>query len=232
MYYYFSLRGVIMKTLSFVLLGVCAVLSFTQTTHAGVLAIWNFGDSSAYYTENPAYYNTVTAPMFQITGGEIDTNGKNGTPYIDAAGVEHIAGQAAAWDDIKKTGTGDAAILITLDAAGFSNLAIRWDYNSEKATSFDFSYRLAPDAAWTSLHNNYAITAVWGTWYSVQIDLSGISEFNNASFIQFQIDDLKEGPGNDRFALDNLEITGVPEPTTLVLLGVGAVLLKRSKRSA
>ena len=213
---------------------VCAILSFTQPSWATVLAIWDFGDSSAFYTESPAYYNTVAAPTLTLAGSGVDTNGKNGVAYTDAAGVAHVAGQAAAWDDINKSGSAnDAAAFITLNTTGFSALTIRWDYKSELATSFDFAYRTSADGEWTFVADNQAITPNWTgeTWGSVVLDLSGQIALNNQSYVQFRFDDLVEGPGNDKFAFDNFEITGVPEPTTLLLLGLGAILLKKTKRS-
>jgi hypothetical protein len=212
------------------ILGVVFFSCFTQSAPATVLAIWNFGDSSAYYTQNPAYYNTVTMPTLALFGSGVDTNGKDGIAYLDAGGISHIAGQAAAWDDINKSGTeNDAALIITLATTGFTNLSIRWDYKSELAVSYDFAYRTSADGAWTQLADNQPITPGWaeGKWYSVVIDMSGYAVLNNQPYLQFRLDDLVEGPGNDKFAIDNIEITGVPEPGSLLLLGLGGWLIRK-----
>lgn len=200
---------------------------------ADVLAVWDFGSSSANYTENPAYYNTVTTPTLVIEGGEKDTNGKNGAAFTDAAGIPHAAGQAAGWDDIKKDGS-NASWIATLDTTGFQSLAIRWDYRSEKAVSFDLACRLTADGSWTQLADNSPITVNWaaGTFNSIALDLSGFAALNNQSYLQLRVDDLVEGLGNDKFAFDNLEITGIPEPATLLLLGLGGVIIKKGRRTA
>ncbi len=219
------------RTLGVILAG-CAILSFTQPSLATVLAVWDFGDSSAVYTQNPAYYHTVAAPTLALFGSGVDTNGKNGVAYTDAGGIAHIAGQAAGWDDINKSGTAnDAALIITLNTTGFSNLAIRWDYKSELATSFDFAYRTVAGGAWTQTADNQAITPNWEaeSWGSMVINMSTYAVLNNQPYLQLRIDDLVEGPGNDKFAFDNIEIKGVPEPTTLLILGLGAMLLKKTK---
>jgi hypothetical protein len=202
---------------------------------AAVLAVWDFGTSSAYYTESPAYYSTVTAPTLTIAGGTKDPDGKNGIAFTDAAGINHIAGQAGAWDDIKVDGVTNAYWIVTLNTTGFTGMTIRWDCKSELATSFDFAYRTTVGGAWTQLKDNYAvITPGWSTeiWNSITLDLSAYTAMNNQSYLQLRVDDLVEGPGNKKFAFDNLEVTGVPEPTTLLLLGLGGLILKKGKRSA
>jgi hypothetical protein len=218
-----------MKRITFILM--CTVLFCAQSSMAAVLAVWDFGASSAYYTESPAYYNTVTLPTLVIAGGTKDVDGKNGIAYTDAGGIVHAAGQAGAWDDIKVSGNPSASWIITLNTTGFGALGIRWDYRSEKATSFDLAYRLTADGSWTQLADNSPITVNWaaGTWNSVTLNLSGYAALNNQSYVQLRVDDLVEGSGNDKFAFDNLELTGIPEPATLLILGLGGVILKKSR---
>jgi hypothetical protein len=212
---------------------VCALLFCASSSMASVLAVWDFGASSAYYTESPAYYNTVAAPTLVLSGGTKDPDGKNGIAFTDAAGINHIAGQAGAWDDIKVS-AGNASWVITLNTTGFGSLAIRWDYRSEKATSFDLAYRTTVSGNWAQLADNSSITPNWaaGTFNSVSLDLSSFAALNNQSYLQLRVDDLVEGPGNDKFAFDNLQLTGIPEPATLLLLGLGGLILKKGKQTA
>lgn len=190
---------------------------------ARVLAVWDFGPSSAFYTQEPASYALSAKPTLVLTGGDIDANGKNGADFIDADGVFHPAGQGAAWDDIHKSAS-DAACTITLNTAGWQLQGLRWDYRSEKATSYDLDYRLSETATWIQLLDNQPITADY-LFHAVNIDLSPFAAMvSNQPFVQILISDLDEGPGNDKYIFDNLQFTGVPEPATMSLLLLGAAM--------
>ncbi len=220
-----------MKTMSsvFVVFSLIGLFVFTTPGSAKVLAIWDFGPSSAFYTTDPAYHHLVTKPTLVLTGGDIDANGKNGVDFTDADGQFHVAGQAAAWDDVNKSGSdNDAACTITLNTTGWQVLGLRWDYKSEKATSYDLDYRLSETSSWIGIVNNQPILAD-NQFHEVTIDLSLFDGLSNQPFVQILISDLDEGPGNDKFVFDNLQFTGVPEPATIVLILVGATMGLRRK---
>jgi len=208
---------------------VLATLALTASAFGGLMAVWDFGPDKPGFTLAPATYRTMTAPVLELRGGDIDADGKDGTAYTDSMGVEHVAGQAAAWDDVNKAGTSnDAALWITLDTRGWSDLAMRFDYRSEEAISFDLDYRTGSAGAWQQIRNNQPISAGW-QYNSFAIDLSGFPELAGQAMVQILLSDLDEGPGNDRFVIDNLEFTGIPEPASVVLLGLGAVLAVRRR---
>jgi len=197
-----------------------------NTAGAELMAIWDFGASSAYYTEAPTTENVVGVPTLSIFGGEKDINGKNGVAYVDAAGVHHDAGQGAAWDDVRVTGP-DAEWILTIDTTGWSDIAIRWDYRSEETPSFDLHYRVGGSGDWGSVLADWPIIAD-DAWHSFGRDMSYLSAIEGQPIVEFRVEDM-ELAGNGRFVFDNLELTGVPEPATVALLGLGIFLLK-SKR--
>lgn len=200
------------------------LLLISPAGFAKVLAVWDFGASSAKYTTDPAYFNLAAKPAFIMTGGDIDANGKNGVDFTDADGVFHAAGQGAAWDDVNKSGAdNDAALTITMNTTGWTLLGLRWDYRSEEATSYDLDYRLSETATWISLVNNQPITAD-DAFHAVTMDLSPFAVLSNQPFVQFLVSDLDEGDGNNRYIFDNLQFTGVPEPATLSLLLLAAAM--------
>ncbi len=204
----------------------CAVIMclVSPVGFATVLAVWDFGPSSAFYTTEPASYALSAKPTLVLTGGDIDANGKNGVDFTDADSVFHVAGQGAAWDDVNKSGAdNDAACMITLNTTGWQLQGVRWDYKSEKAPSFDLDYRLSETSTWISIVNNQPITAD-DLFHAVTIDLSSFAMLSNQPFVQILISDLDEGSGNDKFTFDNLQFTGIPEPASLSLLLLGAAM--------
>ena len=191
--------------------------------NAALMAIWDFGASSAYYTEAPTTENVVGVPTLSIFGGEKDINGKNGVAYIDAAGVHHDAGQGAAWDDVRVTGP-DAEWILTINTTGWNDIAIRWDYRSEETPSFDLHYRVGGSGDWGSVLADWPIIAD-DAWHSFSHNMSYLAAIEGQPIVEFRVEDM-ELAGNGRFVFDNLELTGVPEPGTVALLGLGIFLLK------
>jgi hypothetical protein len=208
-------------------------VGFNPVIGAQQMAIWDFGQSSAYYTEVPTVENVIGTPTLVLSGGEKDLNGKNGVAYVDIAGVSHIAGQAAAWEDVAISSDigPDADWIVTINTAGWQDISVRFDYKAwdPTTTSFDLDYRLSDADPWLEILNNQGITAD-GAFHSFSYSLSG--DIDNQSIVQLRFYDLDE-MGNDKFAFDNLEFAGtqIPEPATIVLLGLGvsAILRKRVK---
>jgi hypothetical protein len=193
------------------------------------LAIWDFGQSSAYYTEVPTAENVTGTPTLLIDGGQKDNDGKNGVEYKDIAGVSHIAGQAGAWEDVKATGL-DAEWIVTINTTGWQDIDVRFDYKAwdPTTTSFDLDYRLSDSAEWTEILDNQSITAD-SAFHSFSTGLP--TAINNKSFVQFRFNDLDES-GNDKFAFDNLEFAGnpVPEPASATMIALGAALFASRRK--
>lgn len=210
---------------------VLSVIIIPSAIAAQQMAIWDFGDSSAYYTEGPTTENVAGTPTLVLSGGEIDLNGKNGVAYVDAMGVSHIAGQAGAWEDVRISEGADADWIVTINTTNWEDISVRFDYKAWDAltTTFDLDYRFSETAAWAEVFNNETITAD-GAFHGFSYALPG--GIANQSFVQLRFYDLDE-LGNDKFAFDNLEFTGtqIPEPATIALFGFGitAIIHRRRK---
>jgi hypothetical protein len=210
---------------------VMSLISITSAKGAGQLAIWDFGASSGFYTEAPTAENVIGTPTLLVDGGQKDPDGKDGVAYVDVLGVSHIAGQAAAWDDVKVSGL-DAEWIVTINTTGWKDIGVRFDYKAwdPTTTTFDLDYRLSETAEWVEILDNQTITAN-NAFHTFAYSLADIGAIENKSLVQFRFNDLDEN-GNDKFAFDNLEFTGtlIPEPMTILLLGFGAAAIAGKRR--
>jgi hypothetical protein len=211
-------KNIFLISLSFLLFAVNSANATSQ------MAIWDFGPNAAGYTLNPAAYSTAAAPSLDAGGAAYDLDGKDG-----------ITGQALAWDDVSGV-TDDAYLIITVNTTGWQNMQISWHYLSDNTgaklgpTSFDFDYKVGA-GSWMSVLNNESITRD-DAWHQTIINLVSITAIDNQPTVQFRVNDLDRNNPDGSFLLDNLELTGVPEPATLALLLAGSMrLLVRRSRS-
>jgi hypothetical protein len=212
-----------------VLLGI-SVVSASGTQQ---MVIWDFGSNAANYTTGPnaVNANVIGTPTLVLSGGTLDPDGKDGTAYVDVLGVSHIAGQSAAWDEIKVSGN-NAKWITSIDTAGWADVIVRFDYKAwnSKTTTIDMDYRLSDTAAWTNILNNQTITAD-GNFNIFTYSLANIDAIENQPFVQFRFNDL-DNKGSGKFAFDNFELTGtqIPEPATIALFGFGAAAIAGKQR--
>ena len=205
-------------------------LSFPLAAEAATqLVVWTFGADAASYTTAPTSGVASGTAVLTLADGDLDANGKDGVSYMDAAGILHDPGQAGAWNDIKVTGP-DAEVIIQFSSLGYEDLALRFDYRSEGADFFDLWYSVNGIDFVQVLDNDPRIDVNWALpgnpFGTVTADLSGVVPMQNATTVYLRIDDLEEMTGNDRFAIDNIEITGepIPEPQVAFLLVASLVL--------
>ena len=197
------------------------------------MAIWDFGPNAGGYTTAPTAENLVGTPTLVLSGGTLDPDGKDGIAYVDVLGVSHIAGQSAAWDELKISGD-NARCIVTLDTVGWQDIGIRFDYKAwdKSTTSFDLDYRLSNGDAdpWIHILNNQLITAD-NAFHSFDYSLASIDAIENQSFVQIRFNDL-DNKGKGKFAFDNYELTGtqIPEPITILLFGLGSAAIAGKRR--
>jgi hypothetical protein len=194
------------------------------------MSVWDFGPDQANFTLVPQFENVSGIPTLVFGGADFDINGGNGTAFTDAAGNSHIAGQCLHWNDVSKSGGNNAYIILTIDTTGWQDMSIRWDYKSKDATkkgpdSFDLDY-VVGNGSWVNILNNYGIIRD-GAWHEFSYDLSSITGIDNQSSVQFRINDFNQNDLNGDYWQDNIQMTGTPEPATLLLLGLGAMLMRR-----
>ena len=216
-----------------VLMALVFLPALSGPAKADLMAIWDFGPDAVRYTLRPQDWYVDEEPTLMVSGAEYDINGKNGVAYRDAAGGYHAAGQGGAWDDVSGTAS-DAEWRMSVNTTGWQDMRIRWDYVSDAAggnqgpTSFDFSYKVGL-GSWVPVLNNQAIIRD-DNWHEFSYDLSSITAIEGQSDVWFRVDDLDQADLNGDFKFDNLELTGVPEPCSVALLGIGVLVAFTRKR--
>ena len=215
------------------------LLALSSQTNAdlNLMAIWDFGPDASGYILVPQYEYVTGTPTLVASGADYDTNGKDGCPFTDYAGNFHDDGQAVAWDDVSTTAS-DAEWIMTINTTGWQDMVIRWDYWSDATgdnqgpTSFDFDYKIGT-GDWTVIVTNEPITRD-DAWHEFSYDLSLITSIENQPLVSFRVNDLERGspsPDGD-YKFDNLQLIGVPEPGSFLLLAFGGLALMRKGTSA
>jgi len=212
---------------------ILAGISFNPVMGAQ-MAIWDFGPNAAGYTTGPnaVSANLIGTPTLVLSGGTLDPDGKDGVAYTDAAGVFHAVGQSAAWDDVKISSSPDAKWIVTLNTTGWADISVRFDYKAwnVNTTSFDLSYQINNSGTWVTMLNDHTIIAD-KAFHSFSYSMASIDAIENCSSVQLKVSDLDK-TGNDQFAFDNYELAGtpIPEPATILLLGLGIAAVRRNHR--
>ena len=214
-----------MKVFGLIVVGCFSILNIAV---ADLIAMWDFGLTSTY-TESVTVDNAVGIPTLtgMSAGSGYDSDGQGGTDFTDAEGLLHPAGQALAW--ASGVNDGNQEWVLSIDLTGYQDLSIRWDYRSTSSgpNSAVLDYKVG-SGNWTTLEN---LSITQGTAYhSYSKNLSSISAIENQSSVQFRLSGFSGGSGSGTYRVDNLEVTGIPEPAAIGLIGmvgVGLLFVRR-----
>ena len=138
----------------------------------------------------------------------------------------------------------------SVSTLGFNGLSVAWDQFSENQSSTAFQLRYSLDGTNFTTFASYTVNTTatladggTGGWWSASspatntsysYDLSGVSALNEQSSVIFRLVAANRATSTSLMtgtAIDNVTVTGVPEPgsASLVILGLAAVLA-RSRR--
>ena len=228
-----------------------AVFSVPGLLKAEIISLFNFNDMAGLNngTTLVTVDNAVGTPTMTLVedGGLLaDLNGQAGVAFVDANSTNHVAGMSVGWTSgLLSTSTNpNDSWLLNVDTTGYSNLALRFDYRMTLTTSgeilqgptmmtLDWS---AGGGPFTTLQT-YNLTRD-NAFHVFSLDLSGIAEIQNATNVQLRGTWSNDGsdsvPTNGTFPsarMDNLQLTGVPEPASITLCAmIAAVGLMRRRR--
>jgi hypothetical protein len=124
---------------------------------------------------------------------------------------------------------GNQEWVLSIDLTGYQDLSIRWDYRS---TSFGpnaavLDYKVG-NGSWTTLENLSFVRDA--AYHSYTRGLSSVVTIEDQPSVQFRLSGFTGGSGRGTYRVDNLEITGIPEPAAIGLIGmvgVGLLFVRR-----
>ncbi|QDU34163.1 hypothetical protein KS4_22250 [Poriferisphaera corsica] len=134
---------------------------------------------------------------------------------------------------IRGTSNGAQAIW-SVSTDGYEDIQVSW---AQKGTSTGFDSRVIEYSAdggnqWTHVETQSGTLS--GTWAAYSLDLSSITQVDNNADFQFRItyDGATADTGRNRW--DNFFVQGavaaIPEPASLMLMGLGSLALVRRKK--
>jgi hypothetical protein len=227
-----------------------AALLSPITCPAAIVTLFNFNDMSTNNNGTTAATvdNAVGVPTIALVEENAllaDLNGQVGVAFNDADGTAHSAGMAAAWTTgVLNTSTDPTdRWLLSLNTTGYRNLNLRFDYRLTSAV-----------VSGEDLQGPTKLTVDWavggGAFTTIQtfdlmktnsynvfsLDLSGIAAIQNAADVQIRgtwSNDATEsvaGGTSPSVRLDNLQVTGIPEPASITLAAAAFALISLRRR--
>ena len=233
----FPSRPLPMKTILAFLTAVSSLLvgtSYAQTT----IASWDF-------QPNPLP-TAIFGTTFPASGEFSADNG--GTGFLTAV----HSNSATGWSSPAGNGSSNSLAANTwsigdyfqfrFSTLTFSNIAIVWSQTRNSAGPTNFSLRYSTDGTSFTSFTNYQVAAA--TWSSTSnniasiftSDLSSITAIDNQSDVYLRlVADSAPTNTTGQIRIDDITITGVPEPSTYALLalagaGLAGYVIRRRRR--
>jgi hypothetical protein len=228
------------------------MILFSLPGHArrAVAAVLMVGIFSIATLPNVALATPITIALWTFQSPNIPTDsiGQSSGPWSPATGSGSASGfhtsASTAWSTPAGNGSADSfssnnwAIgdyyQFEVATTGLSGLQMFWDQtrSSTGPSGFDLEYRVGSSGAFTQATSYVVPQVTWSTTTpanppttSFSFDLSGITALDNQAGVFFRLTATSAPSatgGTNR--IDNVQITGVPEPSTVVLAAAGVGL--------
>ena len=237
-----------MKKLSITLaaLAATAIAAHAQTT----IASWAFEPDPFPVNPTNATLNlSITNASWPVSGSYAADNGGSGqltavhsnNNTIWSSPVGNGSSNALSAD---KWTTGDY-FQFQFSTLSFSNIAISWSQARSGTGATNFSLRYSTDGSSFTSYTNYSVlvSTAPNSWTSASNNpifnysyyLSPITALDNQADVYLRLVSEQTSASGGTGRIDNVIITGVPEPSTYAMLalagaGLGAHLIRRRRR--
>jgi hypothetical protein len=217
------------------ILSLAATLSLSTASQAQVIAQWNFSDFGANVTN--ATFGPVAA-----TGGANASGAVLNAVHANALSVwSHPLGNGNADSLSVNNWTADDYFEFNLATTGFTDISFSFDQNRSGTGPTNFSFRYSLDGVSFTTFADYAVSSV--TWSGTSsnsastflYNLGAVTSLNEQSSVYFRLVNLDSPAGGGTSRIDNIVVTGVPEPSTYALLalagaGLAGYTIRRRRR--
>jgi hypothetical protein len=221
-----------------------------DSAQATIIALFNFNDMSVNNNGTTAATvdNAVGVPTMQLveeSGLLVDPNGQVGVSFTDQAGTNHSSGMAAAWTSgvLNTSADPNDTWLLSADTTGYSDLMLRFNYRLTSAvvSGEDLQGPTQLTIDWRQGGGSFTTIQTFNlikdnAYHEFLLDLSGVAAIQNAADVQvrgtWSNDATESVPGgtSPSARFDNLQLTGVPEPTSIMLLALCAAAMFLQRR--
>jgi len=227
-----------------------AVSLIAANASATVIAEWTFETSYASITGSSATFGGLAADVGSGTASGLHANVSAWSAPVGDGSLKSFSVNNWSQNDYFQ---------FTLSTAGYSGITLDWDQTSSNTGPADYVLQYSNTGTsftqfggdLTVINNNagggngparsFWSSASYESSYHFSIDLSTVSDVNNQANVYFRIVDngglnpnggVVAASGTDR--VDNFAVQGIPEPSTIMLVGFGlasCVLAIRRRRS-
>ncbi len=201
-------------------------LLLLQPAHAATVAYWNFNDLSIASSSSPGSGGAPTSIAANSGSGTLSLTTWNGTLNDYAGSSLNTLNSDAADTSLSliADSSGDgSSIVLSFSMTGLLDPTLSFATQGT-STGFDAN-QLAYSTNGTDF-TNIGSTFSPESSYSIEtFDLSSVDTLDNTTtaYLQITFDGATGSTGNNR--IDNLQITAIPEPTSLLLAALSLTLL-------